>query len=62
MRSLAIVDLANFALSVLDDIRRCEESCYNQRLHGVLPVTQGVTCSQVARVLGDSRRTLVSRL
>ena len=58
MRALTIADSADIALGLQDEIRRSEESRYDHRLHGVLLVAQGVTCPQVARLLGDSRRTV----
>lgn len=58
MRALTIVDSANIALGLQDEIRRSEESRYDHRLHGVLLVALGVSCPQVARLLGDSRRTV----
>ena len=47
------------ALSVLglqQEIHRSEESRYDHRLHGVLLVAQGMTCPEVAHLLGDSPR------
>jgi transposase len=35
-----------------------EESGYDHRLHGVLLVAQGMTCPEVARLLGDSPRSV----
>jgi len=58
MRALTIADSADIALGLQDEIRRSEESRYDHRLHGLLLVAQGVTCPQVARLLGDSRRTV----
>jgi len=62
MRALTIADSADIALGLQDEIRRSEESRYDHRLHGVLLVAQGVTCPQVARLLGDSRRTVEYRV
>jgi transposase len=45
-------------LGLQDEIRRSEESRYDHRLHGVLLVAQGVTCPEVARLLGDAPRTV----
>lgn len=45
-------------LGLQDEIRRSEESRYDHRLHGVLLVAQGMTCPEVARVLGDAPRTV----
>ena len=40
------------------EIPRSEESAYGHRLHGVLLVTQGRTCPEVARLLGDAPRSV----
>jgi len=40
------------------EIQRSEESRYDHRLHGVLLVAQGMTCPEVAKLLGDSRRSV----
>ena len=45
-------------LGLQDEIRRSEESRYDHRLHGVLLVAQGMTCPEVARLLGDAPRTV----
>jgi transposase len=58
MRCLTIADAPDIVLGLQDEIRRSEESRYDHRLHGVLLVAQGVTCPQVARLLGDSPRTV----
>ena len=58
MRPLTIADSANIVLGLQDEIRRSEESRYDHRLHGVLLVAQGMTCPEVARLLGDGPRTV----
>ena len=58
MRPLGIADSANIVLGLQDEIRRSEESRYDHRLHGVLLVAQGMTCPEVARLLGDAPRTV----
>jgi len=45
-------------LVLQDEIRRSEESRYDHRLHGVLLVAEGMRCPEVARLLGDSPRTV----
>ena len=45
-------------LGLQDEIRRSEESRYDHRLHGVLLVAQGMTCPEVAKLLGDAPRTV----
>ena len=58
MKPLTITDASNVTLVLQDEIRRSEESRYDHRLHGVLLVAHGLTCPEVARVLGDSPRTV----
>jgi len=55
MRPLTISD-ATSVLSLQQEIQRSEESRYDHRLHGVLLVAQGMTCPEVARLLGDAPR------
>lgn len=58
MRPLTIADSANVILGLQDEIRRSEESRYDHRLHGVLLVAQGMTCPEVAGLLGDAPRSV----
>ena len=58
MRPLRIADSAAMVLGLQDEIRRSEESRYDHRLHGVLLVAQGMTCPEVAKLLGDAPRTV----
>lgn len=58
MRPLTITDAAAIVLGLQDEIRRSEDSRYDHRLHGVLLVAQGMTCPEVARILGDAPRSV----
>ena len=58
MKPLAISDAETMCLALQDEIRRSDESRYDHRLHGVLLVAQGMSCAEVARLLGDSARTV----
>ncbi len=58
MRALTIADAATIILGLQDEIRRSEESRYDHRLHGVLLVAQGLTCPEVAKLLGDAPRSV----
>lgn len=58
MRPLTIANPAAIVLGLQDEIRRSEESRYDHRLHGVLLVAQGMTCPEVARILGDAPRSV----
>ena len=57
MRPLRIAD-ATSVLGLQQEIQRSEESRYDHRLHGVLLVAQGMTCPEVARLLGDAPRSV----
>jgi transposase len=57
MRPLSISD-ATSVLSLQQEIQRSEESRYDHRLHGVLLVAHGMTCPEVARLLGDAPRSV----
>jgi hypothetical protein len=56
MRPLRISDTTS-VLGLQQEIQRSEESRYDHRLHGVLLVAQGMTCPEVARLLGDAPRS-----
>ena len=58
MKPLSIADAPTIVLDLQDEIRRSEESRYDHRLHGVLLVAQGMSCPEVAKLLGDSSRTV----
>ena len=53
MRPLTIRN-PDIILGLQDEIRRSEESRYEHRLHGLLLVAQGMSCREVAQLLGDS--------
>ena len=57
MRPLTISGSTSI-LALQQEIQRSEESRYDHRLHGVLLVAQGVTCPEVARLLGDAPRSV----
>src|SRR6516164_6288123 len=58
MRPLQIATSPAIILGLQQEIQRSEESRYDHRLHGVLLVAQGMTCPEVARLLGDSPRSV----
>ncbi len=58
MRKLQIEDAEIMRLAVQDEILRSEESRYDHRLHGILLVCSGLSCTQVAKLFGHSRRTI----
>lgn len=58
VKALTIADAQSIVLGLQHEIRRSEESRYDHRLHGVLLVAQGMTCPEVAALLGDAPRTV----
>lgn len=58
MKPLTVADASVIALGLQDEIRRSEEARYDHRLHGVLLVTQGMSCPEVGRFLGDAPQTV----
>lgn len=58
VRPLRIANAESIVLGLQDEIRRSEDSRYDHRLHGVLLVAQGMTCPEVARLLGDAPRSV----
>jgi len=60
MKALRITDSENMIMAIQDEIRRNDASRYDHRLHGVLLVAQGMTCPQVAELLGDAPRSVVN--
>lgn len=58
LKALKISDSEAMVMALQDEIRRSEQSRYDHRLHGVLLVAQGMTCPQVAALLGDAARTV----
>src|SRR5271154_458982 len=57
MRPLRITDAAS-VVGLQQEIQRSEDSRYDHRLHGVLLVAQGLSCPEVARLLGDAPRSI----
>jgi transposase len=57
MRPLRISD-ATSVWGLQQEMQRSEESRYDHRLHGVLLVAQGMSCPEVARLLGDAPRAV----
>ena len=58
MQSLRISDSETMILALQDEIRRDHRSRYDHRLHGVLMVAHGMSCRQVAGLMGDAPRTV----
>jgi transposase len=58
MRKLEIADADIMRLAIQQEIARSDESRYDHRLHGLLLITGGYNCQQVAALFGEDRRTV----
>lgn len=58
MKKLTISDAEVIIHVLQDEIRHAKEARYGHRLHGILLVAQGMSCSEVAKLLGDAPRTV----
>jgi len=58
MKRIHISDAETVILILQDEIRRSYEARYDHRLHAILMVAQGMSCRKVAKLLGDSPRTV----
>ncbi len=58
MKKLEIADPEVMRIAIQQEIARSDESRYNHRLHGLLLITGGQTCQQVAELFGEDRRTV----
>lgn len=58
MRKLEIKDPEIMQIAVQQEILRSEESRYDHRLHGILLLCSGLSCSDVANLLGHGVRTI----
>jgi transposase len=58
MQRLEIADVEIMRLAVQQEIARSEDSRYDHRLHGILLVSQGLSCYRVAEWLGEDPRTI----
>ena len=58
MRKLKVTDVEIMRLAVQQEITRSEESRYDHRLHGILLVSNGISCYRVAEWLGQNPVTI----
>lgn len=58
MRKLQISDADIMQIAVQQEIQRSEGSRYDHRLHGVLLVSHGLSCREVAALLGQNPVTV----
>jgi transposase len=58
MRKLQIPDSETVRKLIHQELVRCEESRYGHRLHGLLLLTAGLSCGQVAALLGEDSTTV----
>jgi len=58
MRKLQIQDPEVMRIAIQQEIGRSEESRYDHRLHGLLLVSAGQSCRQVAELFGEDGTTV----
>ena len=58
MRKLEIADPEIMRVAIQQEISRSEESRYDHRLHGLLLLTSGQSCQQIASLFGEDCRTV----
>lgn len=58
MRKLQIEDAEVMRIAIQQEIERSEESRYDHRLHGLLLVTTGQSCREVAALFGENGTTV----
>jgi transposase len=58
MRKLHIEDAEVMRIAIQQEIERSEESRYDHRLHGLLLVTAGQSCREVAALFGENGTTV----
>lgn len=58
MRKLEIAEPDIMRIAIQQEIARSDESRYDHRLHGLLLLTGGQSCQQVADLFGEDRRTV----
>ena len=58
MRKLQIEDAEIMRIAIQQEIGRSEESRYDHRLHGLLLVTAGQSCCEVAELFGEDGTTV----
>lgn len=58
MRKLEIADPEIMRIAIQQEIARSDESRYDHRLHGLLLLTGGQNCQQIADLFGEDRRTV----
>lgn len=58
MRKFEIKDAAIMEIAVQQEIQRSEESRYDHRLHGILLICKGFSCTEVAEFFNHSPRTI----
>jgi transposase len=58
MRKLEIADAAVMQVAIRQEIDRSEDSRYDHRLHGVLLVASGRSCTEVSQLFGEDATTV----
>ena len=58
MKKLEINNAKEQSVAIRNEISRSEESRYDHRLHGILLISEGMSCYEAGRILGEDSRTM----
>jgi transposase len=58
MKKLTVQDSGMMQIALQQEIVRSDESRYDNKLHGVLLACRGMTCEEIASILGRGIRTI----
>jgi transposase len=58
MKKLEISNAKEVSIAIRNEITRSEESRYDHRLHGLLLVSEGMSCYDAGNILGEDPRTV----
>ena len=58
MKKLEMNNAKEQSVAIRNETSRSEESRYDHRLHGLLLVSEGMSCYEAGRILGEDSRTM----
>ena len=58
MKRLEITNAKELSIAIRNEISRSEESRYDHRLHGILLVSEGMSCYDAGIMFGEDPRTV----
>ena len=58
MKRLEIINAKEMSIAIRNEISRSEESRYDHRLHGLLLISEGMSCYDAGIIFGEDPRTV----